>query len=76
MTVKEIMKLEPGNRILHKHLGICEVIELITPTTGEGLFGIIILPDNMEGRLLLQKWTGMPPQTPMLETTYRLIKAI
>lgn len=74
MTEKQILKLSEGDKVQHKQLGVCTIKELHFGTAG--LFGVAITPDEKEGCILLSKLSGMPFGTPLLETSYRLLKPI
>jgi hypothetical protein len=67
MKTIEIFNIKKGDKIVHKHYGICTVDEIIPD------FGITIIPDTKPGLDLLRFQTGMPDGTPLLETSYRLI---
>jgi hypothetical protein len=72
MTAKEILKLKAGDKVIHIQLGICTVRGIVLASTS--LFGLSITPDSKEGCIKLSEWSGMPFGTPLLETSYRLLK--
>ena len=67
MKTVEIYSLQKGEKVMHKHYGICTVDGTIPD------FGVKIIPDTKEGLDLLRSQTGMPDGTPLLETSFRLI---
>lgn len=67
MKSKDIFKLIKGEKINHKHYGICTVEGFVAE------FGPKIIPDSLAGRMLLRAQSGMPAGTPILETSFRLI---
>lgn len=67
MRSKEIYSLKKGEKISHKHYGVCTVDGTIQD------FGVTIVPDSKEGLALLRNQSGMPDGTPLLETSFRLI---
>ena len=74
MKSKEIYQLKKGDKINHKHYGICSVEGTIPE------FGVIIIPLLDEKQELLKRhadtvemFRHMPKGTPLLETSFRLI---
>jgi hypothetical protein len=74
MKTKDIYELKKGDKINHKHYGICKV-EGIIPH-----FGVLIIPFSEEKQELLKRqgdtvemFRHMPKGTPLLETSFRLI---
>jgi hypothetical protein len=67
MKTKEVYELQKGDRINHKHYGICTVDSIIPD------FGPCIIPESKEGLDLLRFHSGMPNGTPLLESSFRLI---
>jgi hypothetical protein len=67
MKTKEVYKLKKGDRINHKHYGICTVDSIIPD------FGPRITPESKEGMDLLRFHSGMPNGTPLLESSFSLI---
>jgi len=67
MKTKEVYTLKKGDKINHKHLGVCTVDGYIAG------FGPTIIPDTKPGLDLLRHQSGMPDGTPLLETSFRLI---
>lgn len=74
MKAKEIYSLKKGDKINHKHYGICEVQNIIPE------FGPVIKPIEKEGKKLLKSqsdtvemFQNYPVGTPLLETSFRLI---
>jgi hypothetical protein len=67
MKTKDVMKLNRGEKILHKHYGVC-LIDGYIPR-----FGPSLVPDSIESQMELKKITGKPLGTPFLETSFRLI---
>lgn len=72
MGIKDVHSLKADDKIYHKHYGVCTVKENHLTITGE-LFGVILLPDTFAGRFLLHCQSKMPIDTPLMETSYRLI---
>ncbi len=75
MTKKEVFALKPGEKVEHKHYGVCTIDSLIPD------FGPTIIPDTCEGKLLLKQhadtvkmFREYPVGTPLLETSFRLFK--
>lgn len=68
MKSPEIYSLKKGDKVSHKHYGICTVNGTIPD------FGVKIIPDTKQGLDLLRSQTGMTDGTPLLETTFSLIK--
>lgn len=67
MKSEQIYSLKKGEKVNHKHYGICTVDGTIPE------FGVKIIPDSKAGLLLLRNQSGMPDGTPLLETSFRLI---
>jgi hypothetical protein len=67
MKKKEFYSLKVGEKVSHKHYGICKVDDIIPG------FGITIIPTEKEGLMLLRNQSGMPDGTPLLETSFTLI---
>ena len=67
MKAVEVYSLQKGEKVMHKHYGICTVADTILD------FGVTIIPDTKQGLELLRGETGMPAGTPLLETSFRLI---
>ncbi|HBL74277.1 MAG: hypothetical protein A2W90_18155 [Bacteroidetes bacterium GWF2_42_66] len=67
MKTIEVFELQKGDRINHKHYGICQVDSTIPE------FGVCIIPESEESLTLLSRQLGMPIGTPLLETSFRLI---
>lgn len=67
MKSKEIYSLKKGDKVNHKHYGICVVVGVIED------FGPELIPESKEGQALLSYQSGMPAGTPLLETSFRLI---
>lgn len=74
MKAKEIYQLKKGDKINHKHYGIC----LVEGTIPE--FGVTIIPESEEKQELLKRqadtvemFQHMPKGTPLLETSFQLI---
>lgn len=68
MKQKEFEKLENGNKVSHKHLGVCTVVDYIPD------FGPVLSPDTKEGKRALYCMSGV--YAPLLETSNRLIQMI
>lgn len=58
--------LQDGDKVLHKHLGICTVTGYIPQ------FGPIISPDTKDGKIALYRMSGV--NAPLLETSNRLVQ--
>lgn len=74
MKEAEIYQLKKGDKINHKHYGICLVIEVVPG------FGVKIIPETNNKQELLKKhadtvemFQHIPKGTPLLETSFRLI---
>ena len=74
MKTKDVYELKKGDKINHKHYGIC-VVEGTIPE-----FGVTIIPISDEKQELLKRqadtvemFQHMPKGTPLLETSFRLI---
>lgn len=57
MKVKDALKLEPGQKVIHRRYGVCIVKDLMIACGGE-LFGVVVRPDNKNGRALLLQDCG------------------
>ena len=53
MKLKDAEKLEPKQKVIHRRYGVCIVKEVVM-ARGE-LFGVVVRPDNQNGRDLLQR---------------------
>jgi len=51
VKTKDVIELKPGDKIMHKRYGLCEVREVML--RGESLFGVIVRPENDAGKRLL-----------------------
>jgi len=74
MKSKDIFLLKVGDKINHKHYGICTVDKVILG------FGISIIPDTFEMKVKLKRqantvemFRNTPIGTPLLEISFRLI---
>lgn len=74
MKAKDIYSLKKGDKINHKHYGICTVKGTIPQ------FGVTIIPDTDEKQQILKQqadtvkmFRDYPKGTPLLETSFRLI---
>ena len=74
MKSKDVYQLKKGDKINHKHYGIC----LVEGTIPE--FGVTIIPISDEKQELLKRqadtvemFRQIPKGTPLLETSFRLI---
>ena len=67
MKRKEVERLKEGDKVMHKHYGICKVDSIIAD------LGLCIIPESKEGMDLLRFHSGMPNGTPLLESSFRLI---
>jgi len=56
MKNEDAMKLEAGQKVIHRRYGVCIVKEVMM-AQGE-LFGVVIRPDNKNGRALLLQDCG------------------
>lgn len=57
MKVEDALKLENGQKVIHRRYGVCIVKEVMTGFGGE-LFGVVVRPDNKNGRALLLRDCG------------------
>jgi len=60
MKVEDALKLEHGQKVIHRRYGVCIVKKVLM---AEGvprreLFGVVIRPDNKNGRALLLRDSG------------------
>lgn len=74
MKAHNIYALVKGDKINHKHYGVCTVHEIVPN------FGPAIIPDSDEMKDLMkaqmdtvQQFQGYPKGTPFLETSFRMI---
>ncbi len=58
MKVKDALKLKPGQKVIHRRYGVCIVKEVMTADGNGELFGVVIRPDNKNGRALLLRDCG------------------
>ena len=56
MKTKDAIELKPGDKVMHKRYGLCEVREVML--RGESLFGVIVRPENDAGKRLLAANSG------------------
>jgi len=56
MKVEDALKLKPGQKVIHRRYGVCIVKKVMT-WCGE-LFGVVVRPDNKNGRALLLRDSG------------------
>ena len=56
MKFEDAMKLEPKQKVIHRRYGVCIVKEVLI--TGGELFGVVVRPDNQNGRDLLRSDCG------------------
>ena len=56
MKHEDAMKLEPKQKVIHRRYGVCIVKEVMM-AQGE-LFGVVVRPDNQNGRDLLKSDCG------------------
>ena len=56
MKQEDAEKLKPKQKVIHRRYGVCIVKEVIM-AQGE-LFGVVVRPDNQNGRDLLRSDTG------------------
>ena len=60
MKNEDALKLEPGQKVIHRRYGVCIVKEVITERLPCGeLFGVMVRPDNKNGRALLLRDSGV-----------------
>ena len=57
MKNEDALKLKPNQKVIHRRYGVCIVKELMIGRGGE-LFGVVIRPDNKNGRALLLQDSG------------------
>jgi hypothetical protein len=65
VKTKDAIKLKPGDKIMHKRYGLCEVREVML--CGESLFGVIVRPEKKR-LLAADSGTNIPD---MLEDSVR-----
>ena len=56
MKHKDAMKLEPKQKVIHRRYGVCIVKEVMI--SHGALFGVVVRPDNQNGRDLLKSDCG------------------
>jgi len=56
MKDEDAKKLEPGQKVIHRRYGVCIVKEVLV--TRGVLFGVVVRPDNQNGRDLLRRDCG------------------
>lgn len=56
MKDEDAMKLEPQQKVIHRRYGVCIVKEVIISLGA--LFGVVVRPDNQNGRDLLRSDCG------------------
>jgi hypothetical protein len=54
MKDEDAMKLEPGQKVIHRRYGVCIVIEVIMAQGELFVFGVVVKPDNQNGQDLLR----------------------
>jgi len=54
MKTEDALKLKPEQKVIHRRYGVCIVKEVMTACGGE-LFGVVVRPDNKNGRDLLRR---------------------
>lgn len=60
MKNEDALKLKPGQKVIHRRYGVCIVKDVIITEglpCGE-LFGVVVRPDNQNGRDLLREDCG------------------
>ncbi len=57
MKNEDALKLEPSQKVIHRRYGVC-IVKKVMKACGEELFGVIIRPDNKNGRALLLRDSG------------------
>lgn len=64
--------LKAGDKVNHKHYGICNVQEVMED------MGVVVLPDTKEGKEKLSYHSGMPIEndTPLLEHSCRMLSIV
>jgi len=56
MKNEDAMKLEPEQKVIHRRYGVCIVKEVIV--SRGALFGVVVRPDNQNGRDLMRSDCG------------------
>lgn len=56
MKDEDAKKLKPGQKVIHRRYGVCIVKEVMMAQ--EELFGVVVRPDNQNGRDLLLRDCG------------------
>jgi hypothetical protein len=75
MTSREILKLKPGDEVMHKHYNKSTVKQIMTDQHGN-LFGVVIRPCYYRFRMLLEIQSGMHFNTPFVEDSPRMLTPI
>ena len=70
MKLDDISKLKPGDDIVHKHYGLCEMREL--QYAMGAFFGVLIRPKTNDGRKQIELDCG-PGVTEFFEDTLTLL---
>lgn len=71
MKMLDVKKLKEGCRVNHRHFGECVVKEVMM--SGDDLFGVVLKPDNENGKSRIRQITG-GHNAPFLESSIRLLK--
>lgn len=58
MKVEDVLKLKPGQKVIHRRYGVCIVKEVMAVYGNGELFGVVIRPDNKNGQALLLQDCG------------------
>lgn len=74
MKLKQVMKLNPGEKVTHRRYGECVVREVML--SRDQLLGVVITPSTEEGRELLRWDSGMEKDAPLLEGSIRRLQAV
>ena len=75
MRLKDVMKLKPGEVVMHTRYGE-SVVQRVMLTRGDSLFGVVIVPVTENGRELLEWDSGADRGEPLLEDSIRRLKRI
>lgn len=78
MKKVDVLKLKEGDKVIHRHLGIC-TIKKVVHAFGGGFFGLVLVPDTTDGKLILCNTFGLAPNgevPPYLEGSTRLLTGV
>lgn len=78
MKKVDVLKLKEGDKVIHRHLGICTIKEVVYAFGGD-FFGLVLMPDTPNGKFVLCNTFGVTPigeVPPYLEGSIRLLQGV